>query len=142
MKLNRITELVANTTGFDGLSLQIIKHVDAVEILDSGVLRVISRSVHDDATCEDSLYLAPGEWKSFARRGTTVVIESEDQVFDFEMGLSTEECVNFIAAYFERADGYAPGNARDLAREIVYNQPVGVVYGSNHVKFRFVSSSN
>lgn len=142
MKLNRITELVANSANLDGLSNKILKHADAVEVLESGVLKVISRSVHDDATCEDSLYLAPGEWKSFAQRGTTVVIESEVQVFDFEMGLSTEGCVNFVAAYFERAEGYDPDNARDLAREVVYNQPVGKVYGSNKVKFRFVSNPN
>lgn len=142
MALDRVSDLVANTVGLKGLSLEVIENADKVEILDTGVLKVIARFSKDGYTCEDALYLAPGEWQSFARRGTTVVIEQDGQVVAYETGLSTDGCVKYVTAYFQEAEDWDLPTARRYAEQAVYNQATDTVYGSNRARFRFVTSDD
>ncbi|SKX77163.1 Uncharacterised protein [Mycobacteroides abscessus subsp. bolletii] len=54
MALDRVSDLVANTVSLKGLSLDVIQNADQVEMLDAGVLKVISRFIKDGYTCEDA----------------------------------------------------------------------------------------
>lgn len=59
MALDRVSDLVANTVSLKGLWLDVIQNADQVEMLDAGVLKVISRFIKDGYTCEDACILLP-----------------------------------------------------------------------------------
>ncbi|MBL3748294.1 hypothetical protein PP633_08775 [Mycobacteroides abscessus] len=62
--------------------------------------------------------------------------------FDYATGLSTDGCVQYVAAYFQEPEGWDPPTARRYAEQVAYNQAQDTVYGNHRDKFRFVTGDD